>query len=70
MEHRKISFFRSFSISFSLSLSFSYDFRKGLDEQEEFFANLTQLVQETYESNNQTKIVFVTHSMGGEFISN
>jgi hypothetical protein len=42
-----------------------YDFRKGLDEQEEFFTNLTKLVIDTYEKNNQTKIVFITHSMGG-----
>ncbi len=44
-----------------------YDFRRGLDEQGEFFENLTQLVKETYEQNNQTKVVFVTHSMGGKF---
>ena len=43
-----------------------YDFRRGLDEQEEFLNNLTKLVIETYEQNNQTKVVFVTHSMGGE----
>ena len=42
-----------------------YDFRRGLDEQDEFFTNLTQLVIDTYEQNNQTKVVFVTHSMGG-----
>lgn len=28
--------------------------------------NLTKLVIDTYEQNNQTKVVFVTHSMGGE----
>nr|BAJ99511.1 predicted protein [Hordeum vulgare subsp. vulgare] len=44
-----------------------YDFRRGLDEQQEYFANLTKLVTETYEQNNQTKIVFITHSMGGPF---
>ncbi|CAF5182365.1 unnamed protein product, partial [Rotaria magnacalcarata] len=44
-----------------------YDFRRGIDEQEEFFVNFTKLVQDTYELNNQTKIVLVTHSMGGPF---
>ncbi|CAF1525460.1 unnamed protein product [Adineta steineri] len=44
-----------------------YDFRRGLDEQEEFFDNLTKLVIDTYEQNNQTKVIFVTHSMGGPF---
>lgn len=44
-----------------------YDFRRGLDEQDDFFANLTRLVIETYEANNQTKVVFITHSMGGPF---
>ena len=43
-----------------------YDFRRGIDEQEEFFTNFTQLVLETYEQNNQTRVVLVTHSMGGE----
>jgi surfactin synthase thioesterase subunit len=43
-----------------------YDFRRGLDEQEEFMANLTKLVIETYEQNNQTKVVLLTHSMGGK----
>lgn len=42
-----------------------YDFRRGLDEQGEWFANFTQLVIDTYELNNQTKVVLVTHSMGG-----
>lgn len=47
-------------------ISIRYDFRRGADEQEEFFANLTRLVLETYDLNNQTKVVLVTHSMGGE----
>ncbi|CAF1431680.1 unnamed protein product [Rotaria sordida] len=44
-----------------------YDFRRGLDEQDNFLINLTQLVIDTYEKNNQTKIIFITHSMGGLF---
>ncbi|CAF1643615.1 unnamed protein product, partial [Adineta ricciae] len=39
-----------------------YDFRRGLDEQDEWFKNFTQLVIETYELNNQTPVVLVTHS--------
>ena len=46
-----------------------FDFRKGLDELEDFFANLTRLVEETYEINKQTPVVLVTHSMGGKLIS-
>lgn len=42
-----------------------YDFRRGLDEQEDFLKNLTQLVIDTYEQNNKTQVVLVTHSMGG-----
>jgi hypothetical protein len=45
-----------------------YDFRRGLDEQDEFFVNFTKLVIDTYELNNQTKVVLVTHSMGGLFV--
>ncbi|CAF5010862.1 unnamed protein product, partial [Rotaria sp. Silwood1] len=44
-----------------------YDFRRGLDEQDDYLNNLTQLVIDTYEKNNQTKIIFITHSMGGPF---
>ncbi len=43
----------------------SYDFRRGVDELGEFFDNFTQLVVDTYELNNQTKVVVITHSMGG-----
>jgi Lecithin:cholesterol acyltransferase len=46
-----------------------YDFRKGLDEQGDFFTNFTQLVLDTYETNNQTRVVLVTHSMGGKYLS-
>lgn len=46
-----------------------YDFRRGIDEQTEFFANFTKLVMDTYELNNQTQVVLVTHSMGGMFSS-
>ncbi len=45
-----------------------YDFRRGIDEQDEFFDNLTRLVMDTYELNNQTKLVLVTHSMGGSLL--
>ncbi|CAF0944065.1 unnamed protein product, partial [Didymodactylos carnosus] len=44
-----------------------YDFRRAPDEQGDYFLNLTNLVMDTYEKNNQTKIVLITHSMGGPF---
>ncbi|CAF0766669.1 unnamed protein product [Didymodactylos carnosus] len=44
-----------------------YDFRRAPDEQEDYFLNLTNLVLDTYNNNNQTKVVLITHSMGGPF---
>jgi len=41
-----------------------YDWRKAPDELDVFYQNLTKLVEETYEMNNQTKIMLVAHSMG------
>lgn len=35
------------------------------DENQEFFVNLKTLVEETYQKNNNTPIVFIAHSMGG-----
>lgn len=34
-------------------------------ESAEYFANLKDLVEETYTLNNNTKVLFVVHSMGG-----
>ncbi|CAL1688468.1 unnamed protein product [Lasius platythorax] len=42
-----------------------YDFRKGPNENEEFFAKLKTLVEETYAINNNTPVTLLAHSMGG-----
>ncbi|XP_050448560.1 phospholipase A2 group XV-like [Cataglyphis hispanica] len=42
-----------------------YDFRKGPNESEEFFAKLKTLVEETYAINNNTPVTLLAHSMGG-----
>ncbi|TGZ46350.1 lysosomal phospholipase A and acyltransferase isoform X1 [Temnothorax longispinosus] len=42
-----------------------YDFRKGPSENEEFFAKLKDLVEETYTMNNNTPVTLLAHSMGG-----
>lgn len=42
-----------------------YDFRKGPNESEEFFAKLKNLVEETYAINNNTPVTLLAHSMGG-----
>ena len=41
-----------------------YDWRKAPDELDFFFRNLTNLVEETYYANNNTKCMIVAHSMG------
>ncbi|XP_071575046.1 lysosomal phospholipase A and acyltransferase isoform X2 [Temnothorax nylanderi] len=42
-----------------------YDFRKGPSENEEFFAKLKDLVEETYTMNNNAPVTLLAHSMGG-----
>ncbi|XP_058802629.1 phospholipase A2 group XV-like [Phymastichus coffea] len=42
-----------------------YDFRKGPDENEEFFTKLKELVEETYVMNNNQPVTLIAHSMGG-----
>jgi lysophospholipase-3 len=41
-----------------------YDFRKAPNELDDFYADLTSLVEETYFLNNQTKVILVAHSLG------
>jgi lysophospholipase-3 len=41
-----------------------YDWRKSPNEYDVFYKNLTRLVEETFELNNQTKVMLVAHSMG------
>lgn len=42
-----------------------YDFRKGPNENEEFFNKLKLLVEETYLMNNNAPVTLIAHSMGG-----
>ncbi|XP_029049451.1 phospholipase A2 group XV-like isoform X1 [Osmia bicornis bicornis] len=42
-----------------------YDFRKGPNENEEFFNKLKTLVEETYIMNKQVPVTLLAHSMGG-----
>lgn len=41
-----------------------YDWRKSPNELNDYFKNLTKLIEETYEINNKTKVMLVAHSMG------
>ncbi|GIY04928.1 phosphatidylcholine-sterol acyltransferase [Caerostris extrusa] len=41
-----------------------YDYRKGPNEMEEYYANMTALVQETYDVNLFTPVTIVCHSLG------
>ncbi|GAB1600840.1 group XV phospholipase A2-like [Argonauta hians] len=41
-----------------------YDFRRSPNEFEEYFKIFKELVEETYKTNNNSKIVLVAHSMG------
>ncbi|KAG5900697.1 hypothetical protein JTB14_038215 [Gonioctena quinquepunctata] len=41
-----------------------YDFRKGPNENTEFFVQLKTLIETTYTQNNDTPVVLVAHSMG------
>ncbi|XP_043670002.1 phospholipase A2 group XV-like isoform X1 [Vespula pensylvanica] len=42
-----------------------YDFRKGPNENGEYFVKLKSLVEETYSINNNMPITLIAHSMGG-----
>lgn len=41
-----------------------YDWRKAPNELGEFYKNFTKLIEDTYEMNNQTKVMLIAHSMG------
>ncbi|XP_052822895.1 phospholipase A2 group XV [Octopus bimaculoides] len=41
-----------------------YDFRRSPNEFQEYFKNFKELVEETYNMNNNSKITLITHSMG------
>lgn len=42
-----------------------YDFRKGPNENKDYFIKLKQLIEDTYEENNKTSVMLIVHSMGG-----
>ncbi|XP_046822523.1 phospholipase A2 group XV-like isoform X1 [Vespa crabro] len=42
-----------------------YDFRKGPNENGEYFVKLKSLIEETYSINNNIPITLIAHSMGG-----
>ncbi|OQV12159.1 Group XV phospholipase A2 [Hypsibius exemplaris] len=41
-----------------------YDFRKSMNEQDDYFSALKTLIEETYEMNTQSKVTFLCHSLG------
>lgn len=41
-----------------------YDFRKAPNELDEYYMNLTRLIEETYAINDNTKVVIIAHSLG------
>uniref|UniRef100_A0A1A9WZY5 Group XV phospholipase A2 n=1 Tax=Glossina brevipalpis TaxID=37001 RepID=A0A1A9WZY5_9MUSC len=45
-----------------------YDFRKAPNEQRQFFVDLKELVEATYETNDQMPVTFITHSMGSRMV--
>ncbi|KAK7601458.1 hypothetical protein V9T40_008899 [Parthenolecanium corni] len=40
-----------------------YDFRRGLNELDEFYTNLKEVVLDTYKKNGNTKVVFIGHGL-------
>ncbi|PRD28714.1 UNVERIFIED_CONTAM: Group XV phospholipase A2 [Trichonephila clavipes] len=46
-----------------------YDFRKAPNEMQDYYKNLKNLIEETFEKNNKTKVTIVCHSMGCPIIS-
>ncbi|XP_031619143.1 group XV phospholipase A2-like [Contarinia nasturtii] len=45
-----------------------YDFRKGPNENEDWFERLAQLTEYAYETNNNVGVTYVVHSMGGRML--
>ena len=41
-----------------------YDFRKAAHEHEDYFNRVKRLVEETYEANEATPVILLTHSLG------
>ncbi|XP_022914127.1 lysosomal phospholipase A and acyltransferase-like [Onthophagus taurus] len=42
-----------------------YDFRKAPNENQDYFIQLKDLIEKTYNENNQTSVILLAHSMGG-----
>lgn len=42
-----------------------YDFRKAPNELTDYMKHLCNLIEETYQINNNTKVVIISHSLGG-----
>ncbi|XP_076254816.1 lysosomal phospholipase A and acyltransferase-like isoform X1 [Rhynchophorus ferrugineus] len=42
-----------------------YDFRKAPNENQDYFIALKNLIEDTYDKNNNTSVMLVAHSMGG-----
>jgi len=45
-----------------------YDFRLAQNEQQDYFAALKQLVEETYAANQNQKVTFIAHSLGNLYL--
>ena len=45
-----------------------YDWRLGIDQPDEFWRNMTNIVEEAYRMNSNTKVKFLTHSFGAIII--
>jgi len=41
-----------------------YDFRRAANEHGDYFTKVKELIEETFDRNNETKVVLVCHSMG------
>ena len=46
-----------------------YDWRRSPNEFHDYYVSFKTLVEETYEMNNQTQVIFIAHSMG-KLVSN
>lgn len=65
-EHHTIFDGRQVSVVRDLQLVFNYLYHlhSSLDENQQFFIDLKQMVEDAYEANNRTAVTFITHSMG------
>ncbi|VDP28772.1 unnamed protein product, partial [Soboliphyme baturini] len=45
-----------------------YDFRKAPNDNQQYFEDLTKLIEDTYYLNNESKVVTIGHSMGNAYM--